>query len=131
MTELLNWITGNQNLLIVFVVGFFYTINKFIDYKAKSHPAIDSWDHWQPTSAHVANLVFQGAEWWGSLKAKGGDEKLQEYLRLLQEFEKNFKADKVQAVQKLLAWYLSLKAKAPAANPSTTLRPIGPDDAAE
>ena len=131
MSEILNFITTNQYLIIVAIVALAYVASKFIDYMAKKNPGIDQWDHWQPTSAHVASMVFQGAEWWGSIKAKSGDEKLQEYLRKLKEFEHDFSSDKLQAVQKILAWYFSLKAKAPAPNPSIALRQIGPDDAAE
>lgn len=131
MTEIMNWITANQTLLIVAIVGFVFLINKIINYKATSNPAIDRWDRWQPTSTHVANLVFQGAEWWGAIKRKSGDEKLQEYLKQLQAFETDFKTDKLQAVQKLIAWYLSLRSKAPAPNPLTALHPIGPEDVAE
>ena len=139
MTEFLSWITANQTLLITSVVAFTFLINKIIDFKAQANSGNDAWDRWQPTSHWVTGMVFQGAEWYGKVKGKSGDEKLAIYLDKLKEFEQEFTTDKIASVQKLIAWYLSMKAKvsgigAISANPSLPEPiepPIGPDDVAE
>jgi hypothetical protein len=130
MSEILNWITSNQALLIVAIVAFAVVANKFIGYKAKSNPAHDRWDDWAPTSQRVTNMIFQGAKWWGDLKAKSGDAKLQHYLQKLDEYQKDYQEDKLRAMQKLIAWYLDRKEKVPTASPSTDPRQIGQDDPA-
>ena len=138
MTEFLSWITANQTLLITSVVAFTFLINKIIDFKAQANAGSDAWDRWQPTSHWVTGMVFQGAEWYGRIKGKSGDEKLTVYLEKLKEFEQEFTTDKIAAAQKLIAWYLSMKAKVSgieniSANPlppEPTNRPIGPDDVA-
>ena len=108
MTEVLNFITENQTLLIVAICALTYVINAVISYKAKKEPNSD-WAKWQPTSEYVSQLVFQGAEWYGQYNKKSGDEKLDVYLKQLKAFEANYKKDKIEAVQRLLAWYLSQK----------------------
>jgi hypothetical protein len=123
---MLEFITNNQNLLIVAILALVYILNKLIDYKAKANPAHDRWDDWQPTSQAVTDMVFKGAEMWGRLKAQGGDAKLSEYLRVLREFEANWSVNRMEAIQKLIAWYSAIKIKAISANPS-----IGPDDPAQ
>ena len=116
--NILNWITENQNLLVVLLVCLTYIAHLYISYKARQQPESE-WAKWQPKSEYVSQLVFQGAEWWGGYKKKNGDEKLDEYLRQLKDFEAGYKKDKAEAVQKLLAWYLSQKQKAIAINPIT------------
>lgn len=130
MSEILGWITANQALLIVAIVAVTILAYKYIDYRAKSDPAFDKWDEWAPTSKQVAEMIFNGAEWWGKVQSKAGDEKLEFYLKKLKEFEAEFSRDKLSAIQKLIAWYLSMRKKVPAPNPSTEVRPIGPDDQA-
>jgi hypothetical protein len=122
---MLEFITNNQNLLIVAILALVYILNKLIDYKAKSNPEHDRWDDWQPTSQAVTDMVFKGAEMWGKLKLQGGDAKLVEYLRVLREFEANWSVNRIEAIQKLIAWYSAIKIKAVSANPS-----IGPNDPA-
>ena len=133
MKAFMDFITANQALFIVAIVALTYVAHRIIEYKAKSNPAFDKWDQWLPTSEMVTDMVFRGAEWYGRIKEKTGDDKLLVYLQKLQEFEKEFGANKTLAVQKLAAWYLSLKAKAVniAPNPSTELPPVGRDDVAE
>lgn len=116
--NILNWITENQNLIIVALVCLTYVMHLYIGHKAKQSPD-SAWAEWLPASERVNAMVWQGAEWWGGYKKKNGDEKLSEYLSQLKAFETNYKQDKAEAVQKLLAWYLSQKQKAIAVNPIT------------
>lgn len=116
--NILNWITENQNLIIVALVCLTYVAHLYIGYKTKQNPD-SAWAEWLPASERVNAMVWQGAEWWGGYKKKNGDEKLSEYLSQLKAFETNYKQDKAEAVQKLLAWYLSQKQKAIVANPIT------------
>ena len=44
--------------------------------------------------------------------------KLLEYLKIIEQFERDWQSDRIAAVKKLAAWYLSMQNKPISANPS-------------
>ncbi len=123
-----DFISTNQVFLTAALLIFAYFLKRYIDYQAAT-PEVDIWDTIKPGSDAFYRLAQKGVDYLGESKGLDAAQKLKEYLRVIEEFETNWKSDKFEAIKKLAAWYLSMEAKKKvenvAANPS-----IGPDDPA-
>ena len=118
--KLSDFITANQILIgLVLLIGSYF-LKRFIDHKA-ADPRIDVYDTIKPSSDALYKLIHSGVEYKAKRNPMGSAAKLEEYLKQVQKFEALFKTDKLRAIQELLAWYFSIKAKLDtiSANPST------------
>jgi hypothetical protein len=117
-SQLNSFLSNNQILLTTALLIGAYFLKRFIDAKA-ANPQQDIWDSIKPGSDALYALAHRGVEYLG--KAKGLDKaaKLLEYLKIIEQFERDWQTDRVAAVKRLAAWYLSMQGKQVAANPST------------
>lgn len=113
------FVSENQLLLTAALLIGAYFLKRFIDYKA-ADPVVNIYDTLKPGSDALYSLVHKAIEKRALLNPMSSEAKLMEYMEQLQKFEAAWKADRLKAVQQLMAWYLSIKAKDVAANPSTT-----------
>lgn len=116
--QLNHFLSDNQIFLTAALLVFAYFLKRFIDAKA-ANPQRDIWDSIKPGSDALYALAHRGVEYLG--KAKGMDKaaKLLEYLKIIEQFERDWQADRIAAVKRLAAWYLSMQGKQITANPST------------
>lgn len=116
-----SFITQNQFTIIVCVLVFGFLANKYINYRAKSDPAINNWDKIAPYSQKLYELVHKGVEHWGGATGASAIQKSDAYIKQLEKFEADWNSDKLKAVSNLIGWYLSMKQKVEktAPNPST------------
>ncbi len=119
-----NFITNNQFFLTALLFVGSYFLKRLVDYFA-ARPQVDAWDKIKPGTDALYSLVHRGVEYLAASKKLDSAAKLIEYMRQIEQFEKLWNTDKAEAIKQLAAWYLSVKAKGIAANPS-----IGPDDPA-
>lgn len=123
--QISNFLSTNQILLTTALLIVSYFLKRLIDYKA-ANPQQDIWDTIKPGSDGLYALAHKGVEYLGKSKGLDKAAKLLEYLKIVEQFERDWSSDKVNAVRKLAAWYLSMENKeALSANPS-----ISPDDPA-
>lgn len=113
-----DFLSANQLLLTTALLIGAYFLKRLIDAKA-ANPAQDIWDSIKPGSDALYALAHRGVEYLG--KAKGMDKaaKLLEYLKIIEQFERDWQADRITAVKRLAAWYLSMQGKQITVNPST------------
>lgn len=118
LSQLNSFLSNNQILLTTALLIGAYFLKRFIDAKA-ANPAQDIWDSIKPGSDALYALAHRGVEYLG--KAKGMDKaaKLLEYLKVIEQFERDWQTDRITAVKRLAAWYLSMQGKQITANPST------------
>jgi len=115
-----NFLQANQALLIsVLFVGAYFA-KRLVDYKA-ANPAQNIWDDIKPGSDALYSLVHRGVEYLAKSKGLDAAAKLLVYQERLEQFEKLWNSNKRKAIEELAAWFLSMKAKDIAANPSTAL----------
>jgi hypothetical protein len=116
--QLNHFLSNNQILLTTALLIGAYFLKRLVDAKA-ANPQQDIWDNIKPGSDALYALAHRGVEYLG--KAKGMDKaaKLLEYLKIIEQFERDWQTDRIAAVKRLAAWYLSMEAKQLTANPST------------
>ena len=95
-----------------------YFLKRLIDAKA-ANPAQDMWDSIKPGSDALYALAHKGVEYLGKSKGLDKAQKLLEYLKVIEQFERRWQTDKLAAIRELAAWYLSMQGKQIAPNPST------------
>ena len=123
--QISNFLSTNQILLTTALLIGAYFLKRLIDYKAAA-PQQDIWDTIKPGSDTLYAFAHKGVEYLGKSKGLDKATKLLEYLKIIEQFERDWNSDKVDAVRKLAAWYLSMENKEVlSANPS-----ISPDDPA-
>ena len=110
MESILNFITQNQNLLIIWSIIIAYCGHRLINYMA-AKPQQDGWDNVKPYSDALYKLVFEGVEAYAKKYPMSSAAKAQTYLLKLSEFEKAWNNDKLKAVKELAAWYFAMKEK--------------------
>lgn len=112
------FISENQMLLTATLLIASYFLKRLVDHYA-ARPQADMWDSIKPGSDALYALVHKGVEYLGKSKGLDKAEKLLEYLKVIEQFERDWQSDRIAAVKKLAAWYLSMQNKPVAANPST------------
>lgn len=110
INEVLEFITANQHLLIVWSLLLAYGLHRLITYMADK-PKEDFWDDVRPYSDALYKLVHEGIEAYTKSNPMSSEAKAQTFLLKLQEFEKAWAKDKIKAIKELAAWYLSMKEK--------------------
>ena len=118
LSQLNSFLSNNQIFLTTALLIGAYFLKRFIDAKA-ANPAQDMWDTIKPGSDALYALAHKGVEYLGKAKGLDKAQKLLEYLKVIEAFEKRWQTDKLAAVRELAAWYLSMEAKQIAPNPST------------
>lgn len=113
-----HFISDNQIFLTAALLAVAYFLKRFIDHKA-AQPQKDIWDDLKPASDGLYAIAHKGVELLGKAKGLDKAQKLLEYLKVIEAFEKRWQTDKLAAVRELAAWYLSMEAKQIAPNPST------------
>ena len=111
------FISNNQILLTTALLIVSYFLKRLIDYKAAA-PQQDMWDTIKPGSDALYALAHRGVEYLGKSKGMDKAAKLLEYLKVIEQFERDWQSDRIAAVKKLAAWYLSMQNKPISANPS-------------
>lgn len=117
LSQLNSFLSNNQILLTTALLIGAYFLKRFIDHKA-ANPAQDMWDTIKPGSDALYALAHRGVEYLGKSKGLDKAEKLLEYLKIIEQFERDWQSDRIAAVKKLAAWYLSMQNKPISANPS-------------
>lgn len=112
------FVSENQILLTTALLIGAYFLKRFIDHKAAA-PQQDIWDSIKPGSDALYALAHRGVEYLGKSKGLDKAAKLLEYLKIIEQFERDWQTDRIAAVKRLAAWYLSMQGKQVAANPST------------
>ena len=115
--QISNFLSTNQILLTTALLIVSYFLKRFIDYKAAA-PQRDMWDTIKPGSDALYALAHKGVEYLGKSKGLDKAAKLLEYLKIIEQFERDWQSDRIAAVKKLAAWYLSMQNKPISANPS-------------
>jgi hypothetical protein len=118
LSQLNSFLSNNQILLTTALLIGAYFLKRFIDHKA-ANPQKDIWDNIKPGSDALYALAHRGVEYLGKSKGMDKAAKLLEYLKVIEQFERDWQADRIAAVKRLAAWYLSMQGKQVAANPST------------
>lgn len=111
------FVSENQILLTTVLLIASYFLKRFIDHKAAA-PQQDMWDTIKPGSDALYALAHKGVEYLGKSKGLDKAAKLLEYLKIIEQFERDWQSDRIAAVKKLAAWYLSMQNKPISANPS-------------
>ena len=111
------FVSENQILLTTTLLIAGYFLKRLIDYKAAA-PQQDMWDTIKPGSDALYALAHKGVEYLGKSKGLDHSQKLLEYLKIIEQFERDWQSDRIAAVKKLAAWYLSMQNKPISANPS-------------
>ena len=112
------FVSENQILLTTALLIGAYFLKRFIDAKA-ANPAQDMWDSIKPASDGLYQIAHRGVEYLGKSKGLDKAAKLLEYLKIIEQFERDWQSDRITAVKRLAAWYLSMQGKQIAPNPST------------
>ena len=118
LSQLNSFLSNNQVLLTTALLIGAYFLKRFIDAKA-ANPAQDIWDSIKPGSDALYALAHKGVEYLGKAKGLDKAQKLLEYLKVIEQFERRWQTDKLAAIRELAAWYMSMQGKQVAANPST------------
>ena len=112
------FVSENQIFLTTALLIGAYFLKRFIDAKA-ANPQQDIWDSIKPASDGLYQIAHKGVELLGKSKGLDKAQKLLEYLKIIEQFERRWQADKLAAIRELAAWYLSMQGKQITANPST------------
>ena len=118
LSQLNSFLSNNQILLTTALLIGAYFLKRFVDYKA-ANPAQDVWDDLKPASDKLYQIAHKGVELLGKSKGLDKAQKLLEYLKVIEQFERRWQTDKLAAIRELAAWYLSMQGKQITANPST------------
>jgi hypothetical protein len=110
LNKILEFITANQHLIMLWSVLAFYALHRIINALA-SREQEDIWDSVKPYSDALYKLVHQGIEYYTVANPMSSVAKAQTFLLKISEFEKAWKQDKTKAIKELAAWYLSMKQK--------------------
>ena len=111
------FVSDNQMLLTAALLIASYFLKRLVDHYA-ARPQADMWDSIKPGSDALYSLAHRGVEYLGKSKGLDKAAKLLEYLKIIEQFERDWQSDRIAAVKKLAAWYLSMEAKNVSANPS-------------
>ena len=111
------FVSENQILLTTVLLIASYFLKRLVDHKAAA-PQQDMWDTIKPGSDALYALAHKGVEYLGKSKGLDKAAKLLEYLKIIEQFERDWQSDRIAAVKKLAAWYLSMQNKPISANPS-------------
>ena len=111
------FVSENQMLLTATLLMASYFLKRLVDHYA-ARPQADMWDSIKPGSDSLYALAHKGVEYLGKSKGLDKAAKLLEYLRVIEQFERDWQSDRIAAVKKLAAWYLSMQGKPISANPS-------------
>ena len=111
------FVSDNQMLLTAALLIASYFLKRLVDHYA-ARPQADMWDSIKPGSDALYSLAHRGVEYLGKSKGLDKAAKLLEYLKIIEQFERYWQSDRIAAVKKLAAWYLSMEAKNVSANPS-------------
>lgn len=111
------FVSENQILLTTVLLIASYFLKRLVDHYA-ARPQADMWDTIKPGSDALYSLAHRGVEYLGKSKGLDKAEKLLEYLKIIEQFERDWQSDRIAAVKKLAAWYLSMQNKPISANPS-------------
>ena len=122
--NILEFLSNNQFLLGLTLVIGSYFLKLLVDYKAKD-PEVNIWDRVKPGSDLLMQVVWGGVEFASRQKLWKPAEKLAVYMHQIASFEQEYQKDKADAVKKLVAWYLSQKAKGAAENPMELPESLG------
>lgn len=117
LSQLNQFLSNNQILLTTALLIGAYFLKRLVDYKAAA-PQQDIWDTIKPGSDGLYALAHKGVEYLGKSKGLDKAAKLLEYLKVIEQFERDWQSDRIAAVKKLAAWYLSMQNKPVSANPS-------------
>ena len=117
-SQLNSFLSNNQLFLTTALLIGAYFLKRFIDAKA-ANPQQDIWDSIKPASDGLYQIAHKGVELLGKAKGLDKAQKLLEYLKVIEQFERRWQTDKLAAVRELAAWYLSMQEKQIAPNPST------------
>ena len=117
LSQLNQFLSNNQMLLTTALLIGAYFLKPLVDHKAAA-PQQDMWDTIKPGSDALYALAHKGVELLGKSKGMDKAEKLLEYLKVIEQFERDWQSDRIAAVKKLAAWYLSMQNKPISANPS-------------
>lgn len=118
LSQLNSFLSNNQILLTTALLIGAYFLKRFVDYKA-ANPQQDIWDSIKPASDSLYQIAHRGVDLLGKSKGLDKAQKLLEYLKVIEQFERRWQTDKLAAVRELAAWYLSMQGKQITANPST------------
>ena len=118
LSQLNSFLSNNQILLTTALLIGAYFLKRFIDAKA-ANPQQDIWDNIKPGSDALYALAHKGVEYLGKSKGLDKAQKLLEYLKIIEQFERRWHTDRLAAVRELAAWYLSMQGKQITANPPT------------
>ena len=118
LSQLNSFLSNNQIFLTTALLIGAHFLKRFIDAKA-ANPQQDIWDSIKPASDGLYQIAHKGVELLGKAKGLDKAQKLLEYLKVIEQFEKRWQTDKLAAIRELAAWYLSMQGKQVAANPST------------
>ena len=117
LSQLNQFLSNNQMLLMTALLIGAYFLKRLVDHYAAA-PQQDIWDTIKPGSDSLYTLAHKGVEYLGKSKGLDKAEKLLEYLKVIEQFERDWQGDRIAAVKKLAAWYLSMQNKPISANPS-------------
>ena len=117
LSQLNQFLSNNQMLLTATLLIASYFLKRLVDHYA-ARPQQDIWDTIKPGSDSLYSLAHRGVELLGKSKGLDKAAKLLEYLRIIEQFERDWQSDRIAAVKKLAAWYLSMQNKPISANPS-------------
>lgn len=115
--NIFEFVTNNQTLIIAVLMIISYFAKRLVDYQA-AKPEENVWDKVKPASDVLYQIVHSGVELLAKSKQLPAAEKLIEYQKQIKQFEANWKASPIKAVEELAAWYLSMQQKGVALNPS-------------
>ena len=116
-SQLNSFLRDNQILLTTALLIGAYFLKRYVDAKA-ANPQQDIWDSIKPASDGLYQIAHKGVEYLGKSKGLDKAAKLLEYLKVIEQFERDWQSDRIAAVKKLAAWYLSMQNKPISANPS-------------
>ena len=122
--NILEFLSNNQFLTGLALVIGSYFLKLLVDHKAKD-PEVNIWDRVKPGSDLLMQVVWGGVEFAAKQKLWGPADKLAVYMQQIKGFEQEYAKDKADAVKKLVAWYLSQKAKGAAENPTALPESLG------
>ena len=111
------FVSENQILLTTVLLIASYFLKRLVDHKAAA-PQQDMWDTIKPGSDALYALAHKGVEYLGKSKGLDKAAKLLEYLKIIEQFERDWQSDRIAAVKKLAAWYWARQNKPIRANPS-------------
>lgn len=126
ISQMSEFLSNNQILLTTALLIGAYFLKRFIDAKA-ANPAQDIWDSIKPASDGLYQIAHKGVELLGKAKGLDKAQKLLEYLKIIEQFERRWQTDKLAAIRELAAWYLSMQGKQIAPNPSELPVVFDPD----